>query len=158
MVFSRTMTAPTNFRGQVDREATTLAIFMKYSSQEARSAMAISTKKSAANGSEHQDEMDESDPKEAIEPSTIPIDGTLDLHTFSPRETRQLLEEYVRECSARGISRLRIIHGKGTGALREKVHSLLRRMPEVDGFALAGEESGGWGATLVTLKPVRKCE
>src|SRR5664279_2763963 len=46
MVFSRTMTAPTNLRGQVERDATTLAMFMKYSSQEARSGMGISTKKS----------------------------------------------------------------------------------------------------------------
>jgi hypothetical protein len=45
MVFSRTITAPTNLRGHVDRDATTLAMFMKYSSQEARSAMGISTKK-----------------------------------------------------------------------------------------------------------------
>jgi cation diffusion facilitator family transporter len=47
MVFSRTITAPTNLREQVDREATTLAMFMKYSSQEARSGMGISTKKAA---------------------------------------------------------------------------------------------------------------
>jgi hypothetical protein len=50
MVFSRTTTAPTNLRGHVDRDATTLAMFMKYSSQEARSAMVISTKKPAETG------------------------------------------------------------------------------------------------------------
>lgn len=50
MVFSRTMTAPTNLRGQVERDATTLAMFMKYSSQEALSGMGISTKKSSKAG------------------------------------------------------------------------------------------------------------
>ena len=52
MVFSRTIAAPTNLRAQVDREATTLAMFMKYSSHEARSAMAVSTKKSCRPNSE----------------------------------------------------------------------------------------------------------
>jgi hypothetical protein len=52
MVFSRTITAPTNFRGHVDRDATTLAMFMKYSSQDARSAMGISTKKPDKRGVE----------------------------------------------------------------------------------------------------------
>ena len=55
MVLSRTITAPTNLRAQVDRDATTLAMLMKYSSQEARSGMGFSTKKgprpdSEANG------------------------------------------------------------------------------------------------------------
>ncbi len=83
----------------------------------------------------------------------IPIDGTLDLHTFAPREVKTLVPEYLRECRARGILQIRIVHGKGTGALRRQVHALLARLPEVERFALAGESSGSWGATLVTLYP-----
>jgi len=45
------------------------------------------------------------------------------------------------------------VHGKGTGALRRQVHALLDRIPEVTAFALASAEAGGWGATLVTLRP-----
>jgi DNA-nicking Smr family endonuclease len=82
----------------------------------------------------------------------IPIDGTLDLHTFAPREVRELVPEYLRECQARGILQVRIVHGKGTGTLRRQVHALLAKTPEVTGFALAGETGGGWGATLVTLR------
>ena len=52
MVFSRTMTAPTNLRGHVDRDATTFAMFMKYSSHEARLGMGISTKKPDVAGGE----------------------------------------------------------------------------------------------------------
>jgi dsDNA-specific endonuclease/ATPase MutS2 len=48
---------------------------------------------------------------------------------------------------------VRVVHGKGTGALRRQVHALLGRTPEVASFALAGESAGGWGATLVTLRP-----
>lgn len=83
----------------------------------------------------------------------IPIDGTLDLHTFSPREVKELVPEYLRECQARDILQVRIVHGKGTGSLRRQVHAILDRLPEVSGYALAGERGGGWGATLVTLKP-----
>jgi DNA-nicking Smr family endonuclease len=83
----------------------------------------------------------------------IPIDGTLDLHTFAPAEVKELVPEYLRECRARGLLQVRIVHGKGTGALRRQVHALLARLPEVERYALAGGAGGGWGATLVTLKP-----
>ena len=83
----------------------------------------------------------------------MPIDGTLDLHTFAPREVKALVAEYLRACQARGILQVRVVHGKGTGALRRQVHAVLGRLPEVAGFALANEAGGGWGATLVTLRP-----
>jgi dsDNA-specific endonuclease/ATPase MutS2 len=87
------------------------------------------------------------------EPIEFPIDGTLDLHTFSPRDVKSLVPEYIAACRERGILSLRIIHGKGTGALRETVHAILSRLPEVDRFYLAGDSSG-WGATVVELKPM----
>ena len=50
-----------------------------------------------------------------------------------------------------GILQVRIIHGKGIGALRETVHAVLRRTPDVLSFGLAPAELGGWGATVVEL-------
>jgi DNA-nicking Smr family endonuclease len=91
---------------------------------------------------------------EIIEPVEIPVDGTLDLHTFHPREVKELLPYYLALCREKGISEVRIIHGKGTGTLREIVHSALKRMPEVLSFRPAGENSGSWGATFVILKPL----
>ena len=88
-----------------------------------------------------------------IQPIEIPIDGTLDLHTFQPREVKALLIDYIAECRQRNILELRIIHGKGTGALRRTVHAALDKMPEVASFRLADETGGSWGATLVSLKP-----
>jgi DNA-nicking Smr family endonuclease len=96
--------------------------------------------------------MDRSDQDDDAAVSSIPIDGTLDLHTFAPREVKELVPAYLRECGARGILQVRIVHGKGTGSLRRQVHAILARMPEVARFTLAGESGGGWGATLVTLK------
>lgn len=86
-------------------------------------------------------------------PTPIPIDGTLDLHTFDPRDLKELLPEYLEECRRRGILEVRVVHGKGTGALRESVHAILRRLPYVRGFALAPPVLGHWGATLVVLSP-----
>jgi DNA-nicking Smr family endonuclease len=85
-------------------------------------------------------------------PVELPIDGVLDLHTFHPGEVRELLPDYIAACREKGIFEIRIIHGKGTGALRKTVHSVLARLPGIASFRLAGEDGGGWGATLVELK------
>ena len=87
------------------------------------------------------------------EPLELPIDGTLDLHTFSPREVGTLVPDYLAACLERGIREVRIVHGKGTGTLQRTVHAILERLPEVRGFRLAGQGRGGWGATLVDLAP-----
>lgn len=81
------------------------------------------------------------------------IDGTLDLHMFHPREVKELVPDYLRACSEKGILQVRIVHGKGTGTLRRIVHSALDKMPEVISYRLAEGTQGGWGATLVELKP-----
>ena len=80
-----------------------------------------------------------------------PVDGVLDLHTFHPRDVKDLVTEYLRICRERGILDVRIIHGKGTGTLRRTVHATLEKLPEVESFRLAGDSSG-WGATIVRLK------
>lgn len=91
---------------------------------------------------------DDATPADAV---PLPIDGILDLHTFRPSEVPDLLDEYMRECASRGILSLRVIHGKGTGALRDMVHARLSRSGLVESFALA-QDGGGWGATIVRLR------
>ena len=86
-----------------------------------------------------------------MEPVELPIDGVLDLHTFRPAEIKGVVTDYLAECRARGILEVRIIHGKGIGQLRQTVHSILAKHPQVTSFALAGEAYGGSGATIVHL-------
>jgi DNA-nicking Smr family endonuclease len=82
-----------------------------------------------------------------IEPIELPIDGTLDLHSFRPAEIKFLIPEYIEECRKKGILQIRIVHGKGTGTLRRTVHAALERIDSVLSFRLGDEASGSWGAT-----------
>lgn len=93
---------------------------------------------------------DTPDPEQPVE---MPIDGTLDLHTFHPRDVQQLVPDYLDVCRERGILQVRVIHGKGTGTLRRIVHATLDRLPWVRSYTAGGTGGGGWGATLVQLEP-----
>lgn len=96
---------------------------------------------------------DEEEPWEPEAVVEIPIDGTLDLHGFSPKDVKDLVPDYLAECRGRGILEVRIVHGKGQGVLRRTVQALLDRIPWVRGHRLAGHGRGAWGATLVDLEP-----
>ena len=74
----------------------------------------------------------------------------LDLHTFKPGDIGSLIPEYIEACLEKDITSIRIIHGKGTGALRRGVHALLDRNPHVVSYGLATDKSS-WGATLVKI-------
>ncbi len=94
----------------------------------------------------------EKDPYEDPQPVEVPIDGTLDLHTFHPREVKDLVPDYLMACRERGILQVRIVHGKGTGQLRLTVHAVLDRLEDVESYRMGGTGEGSWGATLVFLK------
>jgi DNA-nicking Smr family endonuclease len=81
----------------------------------------------------------------------IPIDGILDLHTFSPKDASSVVVEYIQACLEKGIYEVQIIHGKGKGVLRRTVHSLLEKHPKVLSYKIDSGPSG-WGATVVKLK------
>ncbi len=85
-------------------------------------------------------------------PVEQPINGILDLHTFHPSDVKDLVPEYLDACRVRGILVVRIIHGKGSGSLRRTVHAVLEKLPLVKSFRTAGEDGGGWGATIVELR------
>lgn len=67
-------------------------------------------------------------------------------------EAIQSVDRYLDEAYGAGLRRARIIHGKGTGALRRAVQDRLRDHPLVEEFATADADEGGAGATVVTLK------
>ncbi len=87
-----------------------------------------------------------------MEPVIMPIEDVLDLHTFNPKEVGDLLDDYFSACVDKGIFSVRIIHGKGQGILKKRVHSILKRHSLVISYQEATLEAGGWGATFVVLR------
>lgn len=83
----------------------------------------------------------------------VPIDGTLDLHTFRPSDIGDLIPDYLEACREQGILTVRIVHGKGRGTLRRGVHAVLDRLDGVQAYRLGDQTTGAWGATVVRLKP-----
>ena len=88
-----------------------------------------------------------------MKPVKIPIEDILDLHTFKPDEVPNLLVDYFSACIDAGIYSIRIVHGKGRGILKKRVQGLLKKNPLVESYRNAPLQAGGWGATLVELKP-----
>ena len=95
---------------------------------------------------------DEEDPFGG-EPVEIPITDVFDLHSIPPRDARSAVEAYLEEARDRGFRYVRIIHGRGIGVQREMVRTILVGTPWVEDFSDAPAEAGGWGATVVTLRP-----
>jgi len=85
--------------------------------------------------------------------ATPPLTDELDLHTFQPRDCADVVAEYLEAARDAGLPQVRIVHGKGTGALRRIVHGVLDGHPAVRSYRLAGEHAGSWGATVVELLP-----
>jgi DNA-nicking Smr family endonuclease len=86
------------------------------------------------------------------DPVRVPIEDSLDLHSFQPRDIPSVVDEYLQAAHARGFSEVRLIHGRGIGVQRRIVQSLLAGHPLVAAFADAPEARGGRGATLVRFR------
>lgn len=98
--------------------------------------------------------MNDDDPFD--EPVVIPIEESIDLHRFLPREIPEVVEAYLEAAAERGFREVRIIHGRGRGVQRHRVHRVLARDPHVERFEEAPAERGGWGATLAWLRAVEE--
>ncbi len=85
------------------------------------------------------------------DPVELEITDVFDLHSVPPKQTKAVLEEYLRQAHARGFRYLRIIHGKGIGVQREMTRKVLAQTSFVLEFHDAPPEAGGWGATVVEL-------
>jgi dsDNA-specific endonuclease/ATPase MutS2 len=83
---------------------------------------------------------------------TIPIEDALDLHPFAPDEIPSVVESYLEAAVEAGFQEVRLIHGKGRGVQRARVHAVLAASALVVRFADAPPERGGFGATIAWLR------
>jgi DNA-nicking Smr family endonuclease len=84
------------------------------------------------------------------DPFRIPIEGSLDLHTFAPREIPSVVEAYINEAHALGFREVRLIHGRGQGVQRGIVQQVLELHPLVLEFL--DDPASHLGATIAVLK------
>lgn len=94
------------------------------------------------------DDDDEREPEQVV----VPIESSIDLHAFQPRDVREVVESYLEAAVEAGFVEVRLVHGRGIGVQREIVRSVLARHPDVVDYGDAGPERGGWGATVVRLR------
>jgi DNA-nicking Smr family endonuclease len=87
------------------------------------------------------------------DPVVLPVEDALDLHPFAPKEIPSVVESYLEAAREAGFHEVRVIHGRGKGVQKRRVESVLARSDHVEQFGEAPPERGGWGATLVWLKP-----
>ena len=83
----------------------------------------------------------------------VPIEDSLDLHSFLPRDVSDVISEYLDAARERGFREVRLIHGKGKGVRRAEVRRLLADDARVAEVFDAPPERGGMGATIVILRP-----
>jgi DNA-nicking Smr family endonuclease len=85
-------------------------------------------------------------------PLRVPVEDSIDLHTFSPRDVVSVVEEYLEAAAEKGYTEVRLIHGKGKGVQRAAIRTVLSRHPLVAVFSDSSPGEGGWGATRVVLR------
>ena len=94
--------------------------------------------------------MDE--PDDPDEPVVLPIEDSIDLHAFAPKDIPSVVESYLEAARAAGFAEVRVIHGRGKGVQKERVRQVLGRSEHVRHFEEATPDRGGFGATVAQLK------
>jgi dsDNA-specific endonuclease/ATPase MutS2 len=87
---------------------------------------------------------------EEPEPVEVPIGPELDLHSFAPRDIPSVVEEYLTEAAAQGLTEVRLVHGRGRGVQRGVVQATLERNPLVAEFW--DDTASHLGATIARLR------
>ncbi len=113
-----------------------------------------SSKVSSDNGSDRTELVgDHEEPVDPEIPIEIPVEDSIDLHPFQPRDVPDVVDAYLEVAVENGFTEVRLIHGRGIGVQRDRVQKLLARHPLISGFHDAPADRGGWGATIAYLKP-----
>lgn len=72
-----------------------------------------------------------------------------DLHHFNARDTKIVVLEFIRQGREKGLTHLRLVHGKGRSVVKKTALSLLDTHPDVASYH---QDGPNWGATIVVLR------
>ncbi|MBX3126141.1 MAG: Smr/MutS family protein [Polyangiaceae bacterium] len=84
--------------------------------------------------------------------AVVPIEDSIDLHGFQPRDVPGVVASYLEAAREKGLLEVRLIHGRGTGFQRARVRQVLDSLAWVEDYRDAPATRGGWGATVVWLR------
>lgn len=93
-------------------------------------------------------------PKKSVKvnPTVKNVKMSLDLRGMRYEEAEPLIDDYIYDCLYANLNQVSIIHGFGTGVIRKLVHEKLKNNEYVESFRYGGQNEGGQGATIVTIK------
>lgn len=80
------------------------------------------------------------------------IHSEINIIGYTVEEARDEVEKFLDDCALAKLQTIRIVHGKGTGKLREGIHQILKRNAHVKSFRLGTFGEGEMGVTIVELK------
>ena len=89
--------------------------------------------------------------KKKKQASTSSPSSEVHLRHLTVDEALLKLDKYLNDALMAGLWQVRVVHGKGTGALRQAAHSALAKHPLVKSYRLGGYGEGGTGVTIVEL-------
>lgn len=90
--------------------------------------------------------------KNAIENKSKVISPEINVIGLNIEEATQIVDKYLDDANLSKLETVRIVHGKGTGKLRQGIHSFLKKHPHVKSFRMGKYGEGEMGVTVVTLK------
>jgi DNA-nicking Smr family endonuclease len=85
-------------------------------------------------------------------PGAIMTETQIDLHGMKVTEARLYVDDFLKDCHKTNTRMVWVIHGKGTGVLKEEIRKFLANHPLVESLSTADPSHGGEGAVQVTLK------
>ena len=72
-----------------------------------------------------------------------------DLHFFHPKDTKNVIYEFIEQAKSKKLQKIRLVHGKGKSVKKKMAHKILEEHPDVKTFT---DDSYNWGATIIVLK------
>ncbi len=98
----------------------------------------------------------EEEPEEISLPDKVEVTDVLDLHGFFPEEVPEIIDAFIEHALELELREVKIIHGKGKSKLKWVVAKMLDSHSAVVDYYDAPPNRGGWGATIVELRPLNR--